>query len=104
VHLCHAVAVGQVRRSGDGGVEGAGSVEETLEVCCYGAFGGGVVDVVEEAVEGCFGGVEVGRDGDVGGLAGQDWHRRDGGVWGGIGAADGEPGATLAFVAALVVL
>jgi hypothetical protein len=101
VQVCQAVAVGEVGGRGDGGVEVAGGVEEAFEVGCYGAFGGGVVDVVEEAVEGCFRGVEVCRELKV--VCGQGGHGRDGGVRGGIGAVDREPGAALAFVAALVV-
>lgn len=106
VQVRHAVAVGEVGRGGDGGVEVAGGVEEAFEVGCDGAFGGGVVDVVEEAVESRFGGVEVGWELRVVVVhAGQGGHGRDGGVGGGLGAVDGEPGAALAFVvvAALVV-
>jgi hypothetical protein len=53
------------------------------------------VDVVEEGVESCFGGVD---DGAAGGV----WKGGHGGDWalvGGLRAVDGEPGAVLAFVA-----
>lgn len=106
VQFGHAVAVGEVGRGGHRGVEGAGGVEEALEVGCDGAFGGGVVHVVEEAVEGCFGWVEVCGEGGVGGcFVGQGGHGGDGGFGRGFGALlGGEPGAAFAFAAALVVL
>lgn len=70
----HFREAGSAGRGGDGSVEGLRGAEEALVVCSVGALGGGVVDVVEEGVESCFGGVDDGA-------AGCGWEGGHGGDW-----------------------